>query len=56
MLTGTLQTLPALAAAARLVPPTLIIVGSVVSLRDKLSWFDTDGMQIGSAVRKEQRG
>lgn len=40
VLTGTLQTLPAIAAAAHLVPPTLIIIGSVVSLRDKLSWFE----------------
>ncbi len=40
VLTGTLQTLPALAAAAQLAAPTLTIVGSVVSLRDKLSWFE----------------
>lgn len=36
---GTLTTLPALAAAAQLKAPTLIIVGSVVSLREKLAWF-----------------
>ncbi len=36
---GTLATLPALAAAAELKPPTLIIVGSVVSLHEKLNWF-----------------
>lgn len=38
--TGTLATLPALAAAAVLRAPTLIIVGTVVTLRDKLRWFD----------------
>lgn len=38
--TGTLATLPALAAAAQLRAPTLIIVGTVVTLRDKLRWFD----------------
>lgn len=37
--TGTLETLPDLAAAAEMKPPTLIIVGSVVSLHDKLNWF-----------------
>jgi uroporphyrin-III C-methyltransferase len=39
--TGTLATLPEVAAAAGLKPPTLIIVGEVVSLKDKLSWFET---------------
>lgn len=37
--TGTLATLPALAAAAQLRAPTLIIVGTVVNLRHKLTWF-----------------
>jgi uroporphyrin-III C-methyltransferase len=37
--TGTLTTLPALAAASNLRAPTLIIVGEVVTLRDKLRWF-----------------
>lgn len=37
--TGTLATLPALAAAARLRAPTLIIVGTVVALHHKLQWF-----------------
>jgi uroporphyrin-III C-methyltransferase/precorrin-2 dehydrogenase/sirohydrochlorin ferrochelatase len=37
--TGTLDSLPALAAQAELKPPTLIIVGSVVSLHEKLNWF-----------------
>ncbi|MFA7241118.1 MAG: siroheme synthase CysG [Sulfuricellaceae bacterium] len=39
VVTGTLETLPALAVEARLKPPTLIIVGEVVKLHDKLAWF-----------------
>lgn len=39
---GTLATLPALAEAAKLRAPTLIIVGKVVTLRDKLRWFVED--------------
>lgn len=39
-LTGTLATLPALATASQLKPPTLIIVGSVVGLREKLAWIN----------------
>lgn len=38
--TGTLSTLPTLAVAAQLKAPTLIIVGSVVSLREKLAWIN----------------
>lgn len=37
--TGTLATLPTLAAAAQLRAPTLIIVGTVVTLHHKLQWF-----------------
>jgi uroporphyrin-III C-methyltransferase len=37
--TGTLATLPALAEAARLKAPTLIIVGEVVKLHRQLAWF-----------------
>jgi uroporphyrin-III C-methyltransferase/precorrin-2 dehydrogenase/sirohydrochlorin ferrochelatase len=37
--TGTLETLPGIAAIEKLQAPTLIIVGGVVSLRDKLAWF-----------------
>lgn len=38
-ITGTLLTLPALAEAAKLKPPTLIIVGEVVRLHEQLAWF-----------------
>jgi uroporphyrin-III C-methyltransferase / precorrin-2 dehydrogenase / sirohydrochlorin ferrochelatase len=40
VIAATLADLPALAAEARLRPPTLIIVGEVVRLREKLAWFD----------------
>ena len=39
VLTGTLDTLPLRTAAAGLQPPTLIIVGEVVRLREQLAWF-----------------
>lgn len=38
-ITATLATLPEKAHAARLRPPTLIIIGEVVGLHDKLAWF-----------------
>lgn len=41
VITGTLETLPELVAKASVKAPTLIIIGSVVSLRDKLAWFET---------------
>ena len=53
VLTGTL---PTLAAAAQLAPPALLIAGSVVSLRDKLSWFRTESEQLDFAVTEEQIG
>ena len=39
VVTGTLETLPELAVNAKMKPPTLIIVGEVVKLQDKLAWF-----------------
>ncbi|MDP2827720.1 MAG: siroheme synthase CysG [Sulfuricellaceae bacterium] len=42
VVTGTLGNLPTLAAEAQLKPPTLIIVGKVVSLQGKLNWFVPD--------------
>lgn len=42
VVTGTLNTLPQLATDAQLKPPTLIIVGKVVSLQAKLAWFTPD--------------
>jgi uroporphyrin-III C-methyltransferase/precorrin-2 dehydrogenase/sirohydrochlorin ferrochelatase len=39
VITGTLATLPAKVASQDIKPPTLIIIGTVVTLHDKLSWF-----------------
>jgi len=44
--TGTLADLPALVAQHEVHAPTLVIVGEVVQLRDKLAWFE--GSQQGS--------
>jgi uroporphyrin-III C-methyltransferase/precorrin-2 dehydrogenase/sirohydrochlorin ferrochelatase len=38
--TGTLETLPQLVAEHEVKAPTLVIVGEVVQLRDKLAWFE----------------
>jgi uroporphyrin-III C-methyltransferase/precorrin-2 dehydrogenase/sirohydrochlorin ferrochelatase len=38
---GTLATLPGLAQAAQLAPPTLIIIGAVVRLHKQLAWYET---------------
>ena len=37
---GTLATLPRLALAAKLAPPTLIIIGEVVRLHAQLAWYE----------------
>jgi uroporphyrin-III C-methyltransferase/precorrin-2 dehydrogenase/sirohydrochlorin ferrochelatase len=39
VITGTLETLPVTIAGSNIKPPTLIIIGTVVTLHDKLSWF-----------------
>jgi uroporphyrin-III C-methyltransferase/precorrin-2 dehydrogenase/sirohydrochlorin ferrochelatase len=39
VLVGTLESMPSLLEQETVKPPTLIIVGSVVSLHEKLSWF-----------------
>jgi uroporphyrin-III C-methyltransferase / precorrin-2 dehydrogenase / sirohydrochlorin ferrochelatase len=48
---GTLATLPALAERAELHGPTLIIVGDVVRLRDRLNWFHPGTAAPGTAAR-----
>jgi len=45
VLTGTLSTMPAIVAVSEIQAPTIIIVGRVVKLRDRYSWF---GGQAGS--------
>lgn len=42
VVTGTLASLPQQATDAQLKPPTLIIIGKVVSLQGKLAWFSPD--------------
>ena len=42
VVTGTLSTILDNPETASMKPPTLIIVGSVVSLRDSLNWYSTD--------------
>jgi uroporphyrin-III C-methyltransferase/precorrin-2 dehydrogenase/sirohydrochlorin ferrochelatase len=42
VVTGTLASLPRLVARAKLHAPTLIIVGDVVRLREKLNWFEPE--------------
>ena len=55
-LVGTLATLPQLATAAQLVPPTLIIIGSVVQLHSQLgSWFES-GIAGSSGERQASAG
>ncbi len=39
VITGTLQTLPGIAAIEKPQAPTLIVIGGVVTLREKLQWF-----------------
>jgi uroporphyrin-III C-methyltransferase/precorrin-2 dehydrogenase/sirohydrochlorin ferrochelatase len=51
VVTGTLATLPGLAERAELHGPTLIIIGDVVRLRDRLNWFHPGAVAPGSAGR-----
>jgi uroporphyrin-III C-methyltransferase / precorrin-2 dehydrogenase / sirohydrochlorin ferrochelatase len=39
VITGTLATMPEIIAGSSIKPPTLIIIGTVVTLHDKLSWY-----------------
>jgi uroporphyrin-III C-methyltransferase/precorrin-2 dehydrogenase/sirohydrochlorin ferrochelatase len=41
VITGTLATLPGKVASENIKPPTLVIIGMVVTLHDKLNWFQT---------------
>lgn len=43
VVTGTVSTLPDRAREANLRPPTLIVVGEVVRLRERLRWFEPGG-------------
>ena len=59
VLTGTLASLPGLIHEHGLKPPATIIVGEVVSLRSKLSWYERlplFGRRIGVTRAREQAG
>ena len=56
---GTLATIAALAAKEKIIPPAIIIVGDVVTLREKLNWFEAKplfGQRIVVTRRTEQAG
>jgi uroporphyrin-III C-methyltransferase/precorrin-2 dehydrogenase/sirohydrochlorin ferrochelatase len=50
--TGSLQELPALVAREEIRPPTLLIVGEVIKLREKLTWYHSAAEAV-SANREE---
>ena len=45
VLIGTLASMPALVESTEVTPPTLLIVGEVVKLHDKLKWFKPDQVE-----------
>ncbi len=49
VLIGTLESLPQMVERERPTPPTLLVIGTVVSLREKLSWFGTEASEHTSA-------
>ena len=56
---GTLATIAKLVAEKKIVPPALTVIGDVVSLRDKLNWFENlplFGQRIVVTRRSEQAG
>ncbi len=56
---GTLSTIAKLVAEKKIVPPALTIIGDVVSLRDKLNWFEPKplfGQRVVVTRRTEQAG
>jgi len=44
VITGTLATMPEIIASSSIKPPTLIIIGTVVTLHDKLSWYHSQSI------------
>jgi uroporphyrin-III C-methyltransferase/precorrin-2 dehydrogenase/sirohydrochlorin ferrochelatase len=51
VVTGTLATLPDLAKAHAVKPPALVIVGEVVTLRERLRWFDGSDEAVAGELR-----
>ncbi len=59
VLTGTLQTLPGMVAEHAMKPPATIVIGEVVRLREKLSWYERlplFGKRIVVTRTREQAG
>lgn len=56
VVTGTLRTLAAKAREAGLRGPTIIIVGSVVALRDRLNWYSPEPAGAGDGPNEAVRG
>jgi uroporphyrin-III C-methyltransferase/precorrin-2 dehydrogenase/sirohydrochlorin ferrochelatase len=52
VLTGDLGSLPAVVEAARVEAPTLVIVGGVVGLHDRLAWFTGHSVASGGAAAR----
>jgi len=52
---GTLATLPQLAQAAQLAPPTLIIIGGVVRLHTQLAWYESGAAAAGADAGSPDR-
>lgn len=46
VITGTLATLPVIIGGLNIKPPTLIIIGTVVTLHDKLNWFHSNHVDV----------
>jgi uroporphyrin-III C-methyltransferase/precorrin-2 dehydrogenase/sirohydrochlorin ferrochelatase len=53
VVTATLATLAAATEQAGLRPPTLVIVGDVVRLREKLAWYDGAERTLGTLQRPD---
>lgn len=54
VITGTLASLPDKSTAADIKSPALIIIGSVVTLQDKLSWFADSGNPFALTTKAER--
>ena len=56
VLIGTLADMPERVAGETIKPPTLLIVGEVVSLHDKLKWFRADALPPVQGVLGTEQG
>ncbi|MDO8464076.1 MAG: siroheme synthase CysG [Gallionella sp.] len=56
VITGTLATLPGIAEVEKPQAPTLIIVGGVVTLREKLAWFEPMKYEVSTGEHDVARG